>query len=148
MNSAYRSTCYEYFTLYTAILEHISENNLIAKKAISYSDLTSTLETLVALIKNATTFEKTRYEGSRRKLNLFLTIKLHKMGHIYQWFILLPFWLIFSWRHAERSIWMCKVVTLDGCVACWDCHKRRRTHQGSITGMLVFLQIRRQSRCS
>lgn len=71
MNSTYRSTCYEFFTLYTAILDHISENNLIEKKAISYLDLTSTLETLVALIKNATTYEKTRYEGSRRKLFCF-----------------------------------------------------------------------------
>jgi len=64
MNSTYRSTCYEFFTLYTAILKHLQENKtLLGSKSISYTDLTTTLETVVLLIKNSTTFEKTRYEG-------------------------------------------------------------------------------------
>ena len=64
MNSTYRSTCYEFFTLYTAILKHLQENKtLLGSKSISYTDLTTTLETVILLIKNSTTFEKTRYEG-------------------------------------------------------------------------------------
>lgn len=63
MNSIYRSTCYEFFSLYTAILKHLQENkSRLGSKSISYSDLAITLKTLVILIKDSTTFEKTRYE--------------------------------------------------------------------------------------